>query len=402
MRRVSLLVLLFFTACGPGPGTGSDAGMDAGGGPDGGGPDGGAGCPRLPAPADRVRKVVVSHPYDSAGAKSDGYEVLELLEDGTLIRPAVTFEMGRSIEGSIAFTPDGEVGMIATEGGFIGVFRFEANGEVSVVHTAFSGSFYAGKIVIAAGGAHAYVLDPNWENNGGGIYRVSIGCDGSLTDEGMVVATRLAHGLAFDPMGQAVLAAKQVDGVASGEDVYLFDWTEPPTLLGGVDSFPDDEQIVSSSALSPNGRHFLVGDNSAFSAVPNRVAVVGLNAGSLSALQTLTPLNDPSAIVFSPFENAALVTSAFGNAAYRLGYDASSTTTPFTLLGEVTYTGARPQLPLGASVLERGSLRGLILVSENLGVRRLRFETDGSVTDLGLTNLGPGSENITGSLGVQD
>ena len=69
-------------------------------------------------------------------------------------------------------------------------------------------------------------------------------------------------------------------------------------------------------------------------------------------------------------------------------------------MGELTYVGASPQLPLVAAPITRGSLNGLVLVSENSGVRSVRFEHDGTVTDLGLFDLGPALEDATGALGV--
>src|SRR5688500_14080079 len=69
-----------------------------------------ADCERPVAAADRVRRVVISHPYDAAGKASNAYEVLELSTAGTLSRPGITFEMGRASDGEVVFTPDGKVG----------------------------------------------------------------------------------------------------------------------------------------------------------------------------------------------------------------------------------------------------------------------------------------------------
>ena len=77
-------------------------------------------------------------------------------------------------------------------------------------------------------------------------------------------------------------------------------------------------------------------------------------------------------------------------------YDSTSRGAP------ITYTGARPELPGPAVMIDRGSLRGLVLVPENLGIRRVRFAAGGTITDLGKTATGAsGFENITGSLGIQ-
>jgi hypothetical protein len=49
----------------------------------------------------------------------------------------------------------------------------------------------------------------------------------------------------------------------------------------------------------------------------------------------------------------------------------------------------------------RGPLQGLVLVSENTGVRRVRFHAGGEVEDLGLEAFGDGLEDIPGAIGVQ-
>lgn len=63
--------------------------------------------------------------------------------------------------------------------------------------------------------------------------------------------------------------------------------------------------------------------------------------------------------------------------------------------------GAKPQLPTSPVVVGDGTLKGLILVAEVEGVRRLRFEPNGGVTDLGVFTLQGGLEASVGSVGVQ-
>jgi hypothetical protein len=111
-------------------------------------------------------------------------------------------------------------------------------------------------------------------------------------------------------------------------------------------------------------------------------------------------LEDPVDVVASPFNNAALVVSGFGDGIFALDYS-PDTSPPFSVRGEISYMGSAPQLPANAVMIDRGDLSGLVLVAENLGVRRVRFETDGSITDLGLEPLGSGPASITGAIGVQ-
>src|SRR5687767_8286265 len=120
MRRVLLITLL--AACGGGGS--DDDGDDTTPVPDAppGAPDAAGGCPRTAAPADAPRALVVAHPYLPGGAAADTWEVLDVAATGALTRPSPrrTFEMGRATDGTIAFTPDGEVGLVAQDDGTVG------------------------------------------------------------------------------------------------------------------------------------------------------------------------------------------------------------------------------------------------------------------------------------------
>lgn len=370
------------------------------------------GCERWPKRASRPRKVVVSHPYDSEGYGANVYEVLDLSEEGKLSARSALFQMGRLGFGRIVFTPDGEVGLAAQDDGSIGVFRFDELGVARVVHAAFTGAGYAGSLVMDPLGNRVYVLDNEWREWGGGIYSVRIGCDGTLTSEGLMAPAKRPSGMVILPGARredaprAVLAAVDVLGSAAGNDVHLLGWPPrlpaAPALVSSVAGFGDDLAIVSAVAKTPDARYVLIGDNSEFSGISNRVSVVALEGDRLRRVGILTPLLDPVAIVLSPFGNAGLVVSGYGNAIFRLLYDAAAAT-PFVAKGAITYLGRRPQLPSGAELIERGRLRGRVLVGELEGVRQVAFESDGRVTDLGLFSLGTEDDlaTIVGAIGVQ-
>lgn len=399
MRRVSLaLCVALAPAC-----TADDIPV----GSDGGLPDAATdaavdapACPRSAAPADRTRKVVVSMPYDAAGAQASTWAVWNLDATGALTSTATRFTMGRATSGTIAFTPDGAIGLAPQGDGTLGVFRIDGD-EVTVVHARFDGSFYADHVVVDPSGSFAYVVDGNWANNGGGIYRIDIGCDGTLTDRGRWFSTKLAAGL-FVRGGRALVPATELGtGSPAGHDVHLVDWTrDPPARLGGVDAFGDELAIVGGAALTSDGKYALLGDTSEFSGLPNRVAVVGVGASGLTATTVLSPVRDPVAIVASPFDDAALVVSGYDDALLALDY-APAASTPFSRLRALTYAGARPRLPGDAVMIERGALRGLVLVVENTGVRRVRFAGGSVVTDLGKTSTGSGTAAVPGAIGVQ-
>jgi len=353
-----------------------------------------SGCPRLPAAEDRVRKVVVSHPYTAmVGVKGKSYEVLELTAQGALSRTGVTFEMGRSavVGGPIAFTPDGEVGMVVQEDGSLGVFRFEAGAPV-VVHAGFQDHFYADAIVIDPTGTRVYVLDSNTDNNGGGVYAADIGCDGTLTGRGRLIGGGLGNALALLP--RAPQKGIYATGALPG-DVHQID------LAGGTvdangDAFGDRNAIPSALAVSLDGKLALVADNG-FGA-GNRIAAVSLPA--LTQVTLLTTPN-PAGLVASPFGDAFLLLNSDGMDALRIiSYD-PSLATPVAIKGELAYTNGKPQLPAAAALIERGALRGRVLVAENLAVRQVQLAAGAQATDVSLLSFGTGSASIVGTVGVQ-
>jgi len=372
----------------------------------------------LAAPADRVRRVIVSHPFDAVGMPASGYEVLALAADGTLSSTGARFTLGRATAGAIRFTPDGSVAFVAQDDGSIGVVRFDASGAPVVVQAAFTGAvagdadagtanaWDASALLVAPTGDRLFVLDANWRENGGGIYGARIACDGSLTDEGLLAPAKLPWAADWVPSSgappRAVLAAKDVLASPAGAEAHLVALppSGAPSLLGSATVFGDDQEIVSSVAVTADGRYALIADNDAFSSVPNRVAIAAILDGGLAKAQTIAPLVDPVAVATSPFGDAALVASGMGNALLALGYDPSASP-PFTLRGPLAYRGAKPQLPSAMVGIARGALAGRVLVAENLGVRQVAFRKGGAVDDLGLFTTGADSSAIVGAIGVQ-
>ena len=88
------------------------------------------------------------------------------------------------------------------------------------------------------------------------------------------------------------------------------------------------------------------------------------------------------------------------DAIHVLSYDATRAA-PFVITGELAYKFAKPELPSTASSIDRGPLRGTVLVSENLGVRKVVFGADGAVTDVAKLAFPDGIANIVGVVGVQ-
>ena len=362
----------------------ADAGADAGA----------QSCNRQPQAADRVRRVVVSHPYDAAGNTTSDWEVLALSADGTLAASGTVFQMGRATDGVIAMTPDGEIGLAAQEDGSLGVFRLDPDGTPHVVAAKMTGSFYAMRVIMDGSGDFAWVLDTQWRNNGGGIYRVRIGCDGTPSDEGLWQMSKLPADL--ERHGDRwIVQATDFLASAAGDDVFLVD-PAGPSIAASAQSFGDDQAIVSAATLSSDGQYLLIADNNEFSGIPNRIAVVGVGGNSLTHLQVVTPVQDPVALIPSPFDDAILVASGYGNAMFVLPPQ-TSTTAPYGAPRELTYQGGRPQLPGAAVQITRGGLRGRVLVAEVAGVRQVQLAAGAQATDLGATAMAtaPGALGVT-------
>lgn len=372
-------------------------------------------CHASPLPADRIRKVVVSHPFNAQQNAASDFEVFELDASGAITQPNVHFTLGPTTDGRIAFTPDGAIGLVAEDDGSLGVFRFDASGAPVVVAAAQTGSYSATRVVMDPSGARAFILDDQTENNGGGIYSVAIACDGTLTDEGLLASARLPVTVLPIDGGEAVIVAKGVlgvpppedagaDGAATpGNDAVLVAWPQPAKVLATADPFGDDNAIVSDATLTSDGRFVLLGDNSSFSATPNRVGVLALRGGAMTAAGVVANVNDPESLVASPFDETVLATSAFGNALFVLQPSADAGPAPFVLRGPVAYAGPAPQLPGQAVMIGRGALRGRVLIAENLAIRQVQFAAGGAVTDLGPTSAGDPNAftTIVGCIGVQ-
>jgi hypothetical protein len=104
-------------------------------------------------------------------------------------------------------------------------------------------------------------------------------------------------------------------------------------------------------------------------------------------------IENPFDITVSPFGNAALVSSGIRNAVIRLAFDG----TEWSKKERVS----RPRLPGRLVTLTRPPLMGRVLVAENLGVRQLQFEPDGSVSEVDYLDFGNSEVHVVGGIGVQ-
>lgn len=344
----------------------------------------GDGCRATPAPADRERVVLVSLPYDADANRSEEWAVLSLSEAGELTDPGTRVTMGRASAGEVTFTPDGSLALSATENGELAVYDV-TNGVV--VDPAWDGGFYAGHVVADPSGEVAWIIDSNWANNGGGLWRVDLDCvTGMPSNATRVLEAKLPQDLVWAD-GDAILVGREVPGSAAGDDLARLTWGDPPTFRDGADAFGDDEAIVSDSAVVNDW--IIVGDISEFSGIPTRIARVRL--GETLVAEEPVDFEDPISLTAFPDGSArALVASGYGNAYYVLDVERGTTTA-------VSASGV--QLPGSMVAVSRGSLAGLALVSEVGGVRLLQITGEGA-TDEGLFAFGTGIEDIPGAVGV--
>src|SRR5262249_42051684 len=155
-------------------------------------------------------------------------------------------------------------------------------------------------------GDRVWVLDQQWRNNGGGIYGVAIGCDGTPSATGLVTAAKLAGGLAITGGGgdHAIVAATDIASSAARDDVHVVTWGGGPS---------DAPRSAGGTAPTAAGATYLVGDINQFPPA-DRVAVVHVDGATVTPVSVIGAVGDPEAIAASPFGDVAVVTSTLADA----------------------------------------------------------------------------------------
>lgn len=344
----------------------------------------GPGCRSASPSADRDRTVLVSLPYTASGGQADRWARMTLSRAGSLSDTGTRLTMGRATYGNVVFTPDGSLAIAATERGALAVYDVTRD---TVIDAAWDGGFSASSLTMDPSGEVVWVVDGNWPNNGGGLWRVALDCTtGAPGDAERVLEAKNPAKLVLLGGSRAALVGREVPGTRTGDDLAWLDWGRTITVDGGADAFGDDDAIVSDAILA--GDTVLVGDNSSFSEVPNRVARVGLDG----EVATTVAIEDPFAMApFPDGSDRALVASGFGDALYVLDASTGRTTT--------VSTSPRVQIPGSMVHVTRGALTGLTLVSEVGGVRLVQLSSSGAA-DRGVTSLGSGMDGLPGAIGV--
>jgi hypothetical protein len=390
-------------------GTEAGAAGDGGGGSSGAGTGGAAGgatnCHAQPLDEDADRFVIVSHPFKSGDPnKSDAYEVVKLDITGTLSKTGTTFQLGRSAYTPVVFTPDGAIGFVAEDEGKVGIFSVSPTGAVGVIDAAFDTGGSSSHLTVSPDGARAFAIAFNTTENGGGIYEIGIGCDGTPENRGLILAADVPTTMEIVPNQTltaggpllAVLSARGIPGSNPGENLHLIDLgTSPPKRIASVAAFPDTDAHAPALAISADGATVVVADDSLFAG--NRVAVAGLTATSLTSLGVL-PFPGAAWVAASPFNDATLGVAFDGGTDGYYTFPYTPGPTPYTAPKKVAVT-PKPQLPVMAQVFTRGARKGLTVGAELTSVRILRLTEGGAIGAGSSLDFGDGSEGIVGVIG---
>ncbi len=356
-------------------------------------------CHNVPVDADARRAVVVSHPFGADGGSSGRHELLVLEPSGTLTRPGTIFDLGEKSSTEVTFTPDGALGFVALDDGAIGAFSIAPDFTVKVVNAHFSGTFHASRLAVSPHGHSLVVVDSNTTENGGGLYRLAIDCDGTLHEQAKIASMSSAFsvGLFSTAPWLLFLPGRSVADAGPNDDLFLFEISETSAIRRGSGiAFSDADEIVSAIASTEDGAYVLAADDSIVAG--SRVAV--FDTKTFRAVKQLTA-EYPSAIVTSPYNNAALVVSSDTVSKLRIvRYDSSKSGGDFNLAGEIAYTLGKPSLPQRAVGLRRGTRRGRVLVTEVAAIRQVQFGADGTLGDVSILKFESGAQNIVGSLGM--
>ena len=332
------------------------------------------GCHAEPREAD-THEVWAAFPYTASAGQSDLWRSYGY--DGDALTETDSIELGRAWTGRGAWTPDGAFAYLVDEDGRVhtpaGIWQ----------------ELYVSSLTLDRSGEIAWLVNPNWADSGGGIYRATVDCDtGALGSPELVWTGKNASFVVLRPgtASEAAVITRELDGVAG--IVHFVDlWTGE--ALAHHDAFGDDEAIVSDAAWDHEGERLLVADFSEFSSQPTRVAIVS-DSGPVDIIE----VEDPVSVLTAPWpEGDGLVLSGYGNAAFVL----ERTEDSYTLGGQV----ASLSLPGIAADIRRGGQRGHVLVPETTGLHLLRFEEGGGLSDGGPLLYGTEYTDSVGAIAVQ-
>ena len=330
-----------------------------------------SGCRSGQPPTEQPELLLFSTPYTEDAGQSPLWR--SAIIENTLTLMTETLDLGRAISGSPQFSTDASWGVVVREDGLISTIAVDSNAAVTPIEVGRDLGIYVAAAAIHRGGEELWLLDPNWPENGGGLYRSQIDCDdGRLSAPELLFSTKNAAAM-IDTVDGLWIAAREADGAPGQAHLLGISGLRTAQIFG------DDEAILSDIARTNSGR-IVVADVNEFSGLPTRIGWLNSD-GSTGTLN----VGDPLRLLASPLDDSMLILSGYDNAVYV--FDGAE-------LSEPSYQGAAPQLPTAAV----GFSDGRVYIAENQGIRGMRF-TESGVVDDGLLLEMDGLSGITGALG---
>ena len=343
------------------------------------------GCRAQPREENRDRLLIYSTPYNEDISPSEQWSVHRISIHGEISEQLQSLQLGRSISGEISFTNDSSWAAAVTENGNISTFLVSTDNEIETQLLDQDLGIYIQSILIHPSGEYLYAIDPNWSENGGGIYRINIDCQtGELDAPSLLYASKNAAAIEIFEEG-IIVAAREIENIIG----YVY-YINPNGEITGFDPFDGDEDVILTDLAVDRSSRIYLSENAEFSGVPNRVAIMSWDNDQFNLIDVQEIL-DPVQMLSSPFSSHVAVLSGYGNAIHYLSSEEQY---------EISYVETSPQLPTSAVQISNGSLKGEIYITENQGIRKMKFLENGGIEDLGRSLSTDGLSGITGSIGI--
>lgn len=353
-------------------------------------------------PENRQRVALLGHPFGSEVA-TDGTEIRSLTvgEDGTVTDDGVRLDVG-FVPRRIEFTPSGTLAVVLGGNGELATVAVQAVAQLTVLDTIQLPSADYGDLHVHDDGVTVSVVGSNVAETSG-VSVVTIQCDpetlGRLTEHpNGFLNLRLTDSLAFLDLERAILLGGQaVFEPEDPNDIRLIGYADHAwTERAAFDLF-DDFVGASRIAASPDGTQVLIPNEVIFSADGGSVAVLQIEAETVTEHQRILDLPDVRTARYAPDGSLALVTQTEPGRVRALIRDGASV----SLSEDAFRVGVADQL----AGVDRGALRGLVLApgtDPNNGPELVVLRAlDGQVTELQRLPLQRGFENIPGAVALQ-
>jgi len=356
------------------------------------------GCgPGLDPEADRV--VLIGYPFGPRpGVNGQDISGMTLRNGQTLLNNGMRLDVGdRPVR--IVFVPWGRFALVLGEAGTLTSVATPSAGDLAIIDTVPMPNLGSAELVLSPDGRRVHVLRTDVDE-GGGVYTVEVGCDGTLTPLPMHFSLRLVQGFGHVPgrPDTAVLVGGQaVFEPIDDDDIRLLRWgVEGWTQVAAFDVFSD---FIDAGAIgfSGDGRLVVVPNGAPFSEEGGQVSVLALEADQLTEVARLRDMVDARQARFAP-DGTTLLLSRFEPGRMTI-FRAEA--------GGLTQTDELVA-PLADhfAFVRGGTDEGRVVVPSIHPVNGpqiivMRVTAPGAVIEEQTLLLGPGAQQIPGAVGVQ-